>query len=130
MTDKAFTQIRLNPPFLLFVGDVQQTADAKTGFGIAQWRRSACAGQMRLPGCSVDLGLPELDVAGAVAAGVRTAIVGVAARGGAIPDYWLEALAALAREGIDLAAGLHVRLADLAGLAAAAAAGRSFWGRN
>lgn len=125
MTDQAFTQIRLDPPFLLFVGDVRQTADAKTGIGIAQWRRPACAGQMRLPGCSVDLGLRELDVAGAVAAGVRTAIVGVAARGGVIPEHWLETLAALARKGIDLAAGLHVRLVDLPGLAAAAAAGRS-----
>jgi uncharacterized NAD-dependent epimerase/dehydratase family protein len=125
LTDGASTQIQLDPPFLLFVGDVKEAAAAKTGFGIAQWRRPACAGQMRLPGCSVDLGLPELDVAGAVAAGVRTAVVGVAARGGAIPDNWLETLAALARGGIDLAAGLHVRLATLPGLAAAAAAGRS-----
>jgi uncharacterized NAD-dependent epimerase/dehydratase family protein len=125
MTDKALSQIRLDPPFLLFMGDVKEAILAKTGFGIAQWRRSACAGQMRLTGCGVDLGLPELDLAGAVAAGVKSAIVGVAARGGAIPGYWLESLAGLAREGIHLAAGLHVRLADLPGLAAAAAAGRS-----
>jgi uncharacterized NAD-dependent epimerase/dehydratase family protein len=121
MSDKALTQIQLNPPFLLFMGDVREAASAKTGFGIVQWRRSACAGQMRLPGCGVDLGLPDLDVAGAVAAGVRTAIVGVAPRGGAIPEYWLEYLAGLARVGIDVAAGLHMRLAELPGLATAAA---------
>ncbi|MBK7902539.1 MAG: DUF1611 domain-containing protein [Proteobacteria bacterium] len=125
MINKAFTQIQLDPPFLLFVGDVKDDASAKTGFGIAQWRRSACAGQMRLPGCGVDLRLPELDISGAVAAGTKTAIVGVAPRGGMIPGHWLETLAGLARAGIDLAAGLHVRLANLPGLAAAAAAGGS-----
>jgi uncharacterized NAD-dependent epimerase/dehydratase family protein len=125
MTEQAFTRIQLNPPFLLFVGDVKEDAYAKTGFGIAQWRRSACAGQMRLSGCGVDLGLPDLDVASAGAAGVKTAIVGVAARGGVIPEYWLGSLAGLSRVGIDLAAGLHVRLADLPGIAAAAAVGRS-----
>ncbi len=120
MSETAFTQIRLEPPFLLFMGDVKEPAAAKTGLGIMQWRRPACAGQMRLPGCGVDLGLPELDVVGAVAAGVKTSIVGVAPRGGVIPEAWLEYLAGLARAGINLAAGLHVRLADLPGLAAAA----------
>lgn len=125
MTDSSLTQIRLDPPYLLFVGDVREEAAAKTGFGIAQWRRAGCAGQMSLPGCGVDLGLPALSAEDAVAAGVRTVIVGVAPRGGTIPDHWLGALADLARRGIDLAAGMHVRLADLTGLAAAAAAGGS-----
>ena len=117
--------IELDPPYLVFLGDVGDDGHAKTGFGIVHWRGERCAGQMRLPGCPVDLGIPELDVAGAIEAGVRTAIVGVAPTGGQIVDAWLPPLVQLARAGIDIAAGMHSRLNDMPELVDAAAQGNA-----
>lgn len=116
-------RIQLQAPYLLFMGDVGDDGHAKTGHGIAFWRPELCAGQMRLPGCGVDMGLPELDVEGAVAAGVGTAIIGIASSGGVLLDGWLPALAALARAGIDIASGTHSKVNDAVELVAAAKAG-------
>ena len=58
--------VHLEPPYLLFMGDVGDDGHGKTGQGIAYWRPELCAGQMRLPACEVDLGLPELGVEEAV----------------------------------------------------------------
>jgi uncharacterized NAD-dependent epimerase/dehydratase family protein len=116
-------KIQLKTPYLLYLGDVPDDHHAKTGHGIAFWRRELCAGQMRLPGCPVDIGLPELDVAAAVDAGVGTAIIGVASVGGVLRDSWIPALVALASAGIDIAAGTHARLRDNAELRGAAVAG-------
>ena len=91
------TTISLEPPFLLYLGDVEDDDHAKTGHGLAYWRPERCAGQMRIRDCPVDLGLPEMDVAAAVQAGVKTAIVGVAPVGGQIPDHWLPNLIELAQ---------------------------------
>jgi len=107
------------------MGDVGDDGHAKTGHGIAYWRPELCAGQMRLPGCAVDMGLPELDVGAAVAAGVRTAIIGVASTGGVLLDAWLPALAALARAGIDIASGTHSKINDAPELVAAANEGHA-----
>jgi D-glutamate N-acetyltransferase len=116
-------RIQLKTPYLLFIADVGDQGHAKTGHGIAHWRPELCAGQMRLPGCGADLGLPELDVAAAIAAGVGTVIIGVASTGGVLPDNWVPPLAALARAGIDVAAGTHVKLSDKPELVAAAKQG-------
>lgn len=104
--------VQLKTPYLLYMGDVPDDHHAKTGHGIAYWSPDKCVGQMRLANCPVDMGLPELDVAGAVEAGVGTAIVGVALSGGVLPDTWVPSLAALARAGINIAAGTHERLRD------------------
>ena len=116
-------KIQLRTPYLLFLGDVADDGHAKTGFGIAYWRPESCAGQMRLPDCGADLGIPELDVAAAVAAGVGTTIIGVASTGGVLLDAWIPKLAALARAGIDIAGGTHAKLSDNLDLVAAAKAG-------
>jgi uncharacterized NAD-dependent epimerase/dehydratase family protein len=114
------TTISLKPPYLLYLGDAPDDDHAKTGYGIAHWRPENCAGQMRLPNCPVDLGLPEMGVAEAVDAGVRTAIIGVAPLGGQIPDHWLPQLIELARAGINIASGMHSKLKSMPDLVAAA----------
>ena len=119
----ALKQIQIEAPYLLFMGDVGDDGHAKTGHGVAYWRPELCAGQMRLPGCAVDMGLQEMTVEQAVEAGVRTAIVGIASTGGVLLDEWIPPLAALAGAGIDIAAGTHSKLNDNAQLVAAAAAG-------
>jgi len=110
----------MQPPFLLFLGDAPDIGWVKTAAGLAQWRRSDCAGQYRLPGCSVDLGLPDLSFAQAVAAGVKTLVIGVANDGGFIAQEWVPHLLAALRAGLNLAAGLHQRLADHPEIAAVA----------
>jgi hypothetical protein len=71
------TKISLDAPYLIYLGDVPDMHHAKTGAGIAYWRPERCIGQMRLPNCPVDLGLPEMSVQDASKAGVKTVIVGV-----------------------------------------------------
>jgi uncharacterized NAD-dependent epimerase/dehydratase family protein len=97
-------------PYLLFLGDVRDPGDAKTAFGILQWRPEWCAAQMRLPGCSVDLGLPEMTPDVAVSNGVRSLVVGIAPDGGQLPAHWRAALLQALDAGLDLVAGLHSRL--------------------
>lgn len=120
---QALTRITLEPPYLLFLGDVVEPSYAKTALGIADWRPERCAGQMSLPGCKVNTGLPEMSVEDAVAARIRTAIIGVAPVGGQLPKEWIAPLSALARAGINIAAGLHSRLRDIPALVTAAADG-------
>lgn len=114
------TRISLDAPYLIYLGDVPDMHHAKTGAGIAYWRPEHCAGQMRLPECPVDLGLPEMSVQDATDAGVKTAIIGVAPKGGQIPDNWIPQLVDLAGAGFDIAAGLHTKLSDVKDLVATA----------
>lgn len=109
-------------PFVVFFGDIDNEVYGKTGLGLVEWRRESCVGQLRLPGCKVDAGIADVSLAQARAAGARTLIVGSAAVGGGIPDRWVATLREAATAGLDIVAGLHIRLASLPGLADAAAA--------
>ncbi|MEL6979383.1 MAG: N-acetyltransferase DgcN [Pseudomonadota bacterium] len=111
----------LKPPYLLFLGDAPDALAAKVAQGIKDWRPENVVGQISLPGCQADLGLEELSLAEARARGAQTLVVGVANRGGVISESWLAVLSAALEEGMDLAAGLHNRLADAPGLSEAAA---------
>ena len=70
--------IALPTPHLLFLGDVTNPLDAKTAMGLRDWRPEDCVGQYRLPGCAVDLGLPDMDFTAAAAAGAKSVVIGVA----------------------------------------------------
>jgi uncharacterized NAD-dependent epimerase/dehydratase family protein len=111
----------LRRPYLLFLGDAADRLAAKTAIGIHAWRPAWCAGTLALPGCRVSLPLPALSPAEAVAAGCRTLVIGVANAGGVIGDAWIDPLAQALAAGLDVANGLHQRLADIPRLAAAAA---------
>ena len=41
------TTIEIEPPYLLFIGDMDYELDAKTAFGIAHWRPELCLAQLR-----------------------------------------------------------------------------------
>ncbi len=107
-------------PYLLFLGDAPDQLAAKTAQGIAHWRPEWCLGQLRLEGCNADLGLTEMTLTKAVEAGARTLVVGVANRGGVISHDWIDILEKALITGLDLAAGLHSRLADVPSLASIA----------
>ncbi|MHA1152687.1 MAG: DUF1611 domain-containing protein [Alphaproteobacteria bacterium] len=117
--------MELRRGYLLFLGDVPLQLDAKTATGIAHWRPEWCVGQRRLAGCGADTGLPDRTIEAARDAGARTLVIGVAPLGGRFPEAWVaEAVAAL-EGGLDIASGLHSRLAAIPELASAAqAAGR------
>jgi uncharacterized NAD-dependent epimerase/dehydratase family protein len=115
----------IETPYLLFLGDAPDIATAKTAAGIREWRGELCAGQMRLPGCRVDLGLPELGPQEAVRRGVKTLVIGIANDGGYIAPGWVAAICEALEAGLDVASGLHEPLAGVPEIAAAAArAGR------
>lgn len=107
---------RIEKPYLLFLGDADSEYGAKTAEGIRQWRPEDCVAQMRLPGCTVDLDLADMAPAEARAHGARTMILGIAARGGKIPEFWVPHLLEALDAGLDLAAGLHNRLRNIPAL--------------
>ncbi len=110
----------IQSPYLLFLGDAPDIATAKTAAGIRQWRPELCAGQLRLPGCRVDLGLPDLTPAQAAEHGIRSLIVGIANDGGFIAPHWVAALVSALQAGLDVASGLHEPLAGVPEIAEAA----------
>lgn len=110
----------MQPPYLLFLGDVGDQLAAKTAHGVLEWRRDWCLGQLRLPGCRADLGLPELTPAEAHATGARTMIVAVANSGGVLAEHWVPSIVAALEAGLDVASGLHQRLGEFEAVAEAA----------
>ena len=112
----------LPTPHLLFLGDVTNPLDAKTAMGLRDWRPEDCVGQYRLPGCAVDLGLPDMDFPVAAAAGAKSVVIGVAPSGGALKAEWISALCDALHAELAIVSGLHRKLSEEAALAEAAAA--------
>ncbi len=110
----------LKQPYLLFLGDAPDALAAKVAQGVKDWRPDASVGQLRLEGCNADMGLAELSVAEAAAAGAKTLVIGVANRGGLISDAWVAVLVQALEAGMDIAAGLHTLLRDQSKLVEAA----------
>ncbi len=112
----------IETPYLLFLGDAPDMLAAKVAIGIKDWRPHNAIAQFRMEGCKADLGLPDMTLREARAAGARTLVIGVANRGGVISPGWKKVLIAALEEGFDLASGLHNLLRDEPDLAAVAQA--------
>jgi uncharacterized NAD-dependent epimerase/dehydratase family protein len=112
--------IEIPQKYLVFLADVQIPTDAKTGFGLVDWRRDACVGQWRFPACKVDLGVPDMTPVQAVAAGARTLVIGIAPFGGSISPAWVESIVAALDAGLNVASGMHTRLGSVPSIAEAA----------
>ncbi|MGR3291328.1 MAG: N-acetyltransferase DgcN [Paracoccaceae bacterium] len=97
----------INTPYLLFLGDAPDQLAAKVAQGISDWRPDQSVGQFRLPGCGADVGLSDMTLAEAKAAGAKTLVIGVANRGGVISAAWREVLVQALEMGFDIASGLH-----------------------
>ncbi|NNM75214.1 N-acetyltransferase DgcN [Enterovirga aerilata] len=113
--------MQISRPYLMFLGDVPDTLAAKTAYGIVDWRRDWCLGQLRLPGCKADLGLPDITVEEAAAQGAKTMIVGIVNAGGVLNEAWVPSILKALECGMDVASGLHIRLGSDPRIAAAAA---------
>ena len=108
--------MKIKKPYLLFLGDAADQLAAKTAIGIRDWRPDDCVGQLRMEGCNADAGLEDMTIKQAVDAGAKTLVAGVANRGGIISDAWVEVLKQALNADLDLAAGLHNKLADVPAL--------------
>lgn len=115
----------LRRPYLLFLGEETSPLKAKTAYGLRDWAPDACMGQWRMPGCGVDLGLPDLDPAAAVAAGAGSLVIGVTPPEGRIQPSWEPLLVRAVTAGLDIVSGLHTPLEAVPGLAPAAARHRT-----
>ncbi|MEP5728935.1 MAG: N-acetyltransferase DgcN [Sulfitobacter sp.] len=109
----------IQTPYLLFLGDAPDQLAAKVAQGITDWRPDNAVGQLRMAGCKADVGLKDLTLAEAKAAGAKTLVIGVANRGGVISQAWKEVLIQALEMGFDLASGLHNMLGDEGDLVAA-----------
>lgn len=110
----------IQTPYLLFLGDAPDGLAAKVAQGIKDWRPDASVGQFRMDGCKADMGLVDMTLAEAKAAGAKTLVIGVANRGGVISKAWKAVLVQALEMGFDIASGLHNLLRDENELVAAA----------
>ena len=110
----------IQTPYLLFLGDAPDQLAAKVAQGIKDWRPENAVGQFRMDGCGADLGITDMTLEEAKAAGAKTLVIGVANRGGYISKAWKEVLVKALQMGFDIASGLHNLLRDEDELMAAA----------
>ena len=110
----------IQTPYLLFLGDAPDQLSAKVAQGIKDWRPENAVGQLRMENCGATVGLTDMTLAEAKAAGAKTVVIGVANRGGYISAAWKEILIEALKMGYDIASGLHNLLRDENDLMAAA----------
>lgn len=109
-------------PYLLYLGEPKDHLAVKTSRGVAEWRPELCVGEYRGPACKISLGLPHLEFKDAAARGARTLILGVANAGGTLGAQMIRDTLAAIEAGLNVASGLHDRLACYPELRAAAEA--------
>jgi uncharacterized NAD-dependent epimerase/dehydratase family protein len=113
-------------PYLLFLGDITEPRFAKTAFGLRDWARDACVGELALPAATVSTGLPRLTPAEAREKGAQSVVIGIANRGGVLASEWIPLLVQCLQAGLDIVSGMHVRLTQHPQIEAAA----ERYGRN
>ncbi len=99
-------------PYLIFLGDAKDYKQAKTAFGLKEWRPELCVGQMRLEGCEVDLELPELDHNAAILLGAKTFLIGISPFSTTLPESYCSAVLEAIHHGMDIANPLHGELPE------------------
>ncbi|MBV1960276.1 MAG: DUF1611 domain-containing protein, partial [Oleibacter sp.] len=112
--------MQIQPPYLLFLGDASDPLTVKTSRGVAEWRPEKCIGEHKLPDCALSLGLPAMSIQEAAEKGAKTFIIGLANRGGSISENWLPSILEALSSGLDIASGLHQKLADVPAIREAA----------
>jgi uncharacterized NAD-dependent epimerase/dehydratase family protein len=107
-------------PYLIFVGEGEEALDIKTGLGLLEWRGDWCRGQYRLTQSAYDLGLADMSPVQARDNGLATMVIGGATFGGRLTIEWHAAVAKALEAGLNVASGLHDRLASYPDLVALA----------
>ncbi|MBV7257135.1 DUF1611 domain-containing protein [Pacificimonas sp. WHA3] len=109
----------LPQPYLLFLGDVDQTGYAKTAFGLAQWADDKCIGEYSFNKSGLTTGLPRMTPTEAARAGAKSLVIGVANQGGRISAAWIPSLVDALKAGLSIISGLHIPLSSIPELAQA-----------
>lgn len=112
--------VSLPQPYLLFVGDITEPGYAKTAFGLRDWARDRCVGELACSDDAVTTGLPRLSPEEARLKGARAMVIGVANPGGVISPAWMPSLTAALEAGLDLIGGMHAKLEEIRELKATA----------
>lgn len=113
--------IDLPRPYLLFLGDADDTTFLKTGLGLRDWAPSLCVAEYTCDGARASLGLPVMRPSEAHAAGARALVLAMASIGGGIREAWIPCLLEALEAGLDIVSGAHDRLSADPRLEAAAA---------
>jgi uncharacterized NAD-dependent epimerase/dehydratase family protein len=115
------TVLDIATPYLVFLGATNNRLNAKTGKGLVHWRPELCIGQLRYPGSTVSIGLPDMSPAEAKAAGANSLVIGTVSFGGGIEAPWIDTFTEAMQAGLDIVSGMHTRLASNATLKQVAA---------
>lgn len=109
--------MNIQTPYLLFLGNATDVLSVKIANSIVDWRPDLCIGELGLPSCTISKGLPTLSVAEAFDKGARTLVLTVNNSGGYIEPEWIPIILDALDAGLDVASGMHERLASIAELA-------------
>lgn len=104
--------IDLPRPYLLFLGDADDTTFLKTGLGLRDWAPGLCLGEHKCDGAAASIGLPAMRPREAHGAGARALVISAASIGGAIRPAWIPYLVEALEAGLDIVSGAHDRLSD------------------
>lgn len=108
-------------PYLIYMGDATDEGCCKTGFGIVHWAGERTVGQFRSNEDTVSVGLRDMAIEEAAAAGAKSLIIGIADTGGYLSETWHEDLIEAASVGLNIVNGGHQKLVTIPGLPEAAA---------
>lgn len=108
----------MKPPYVLYLGRVEDPLSVKTSLGLWEWRPDLVVGQIvdpdspfKLPGC------PEVNMASAYSLGAETLILGMNNIHSQIDPSWHPIAIEAMQLGLNVACGLHGKLSEVSGLA-------------
>lgn len=105
--------MKIQPPYLLFLGDANDELSIKMAKGVADWRPELCIGEYKLDGCKVTTGQPSMDIETAKAAGAKTFVLSFANSGGTIDPSWIPYIINALENDMHVVSGLHQKLTDI-----------------
>ena len=105
--------MKIETPYLLFLGSATDHLSVKIANSIVDWRPDLCVGETALADCTITKGLPRLTPDEARAQGARTLVVCANNEGGYFEPDWIPVILEALEAGLDVASGLHERLADI-----------------
>ena len=104
--------MKIEKPYLVFLGEADNLDDAKTATGIIKWIPEHCKGQYRMSDKTISVGLPDVSLEEAVGLGIKTLVVGCVSHGGIIPENWKNIFATALKQGLNVASGMHEKLSN------------------
>ncbi|OIQ46919.1 MAG: EBNA-1 nuclear protein [Gammaproteobacteria bacterium MedPE] len=105
--------MKIQAPYLLFLGDANDELSIKMAKGVADWRPEQCVGEYRLDNCTVSTGQPAMDIKAAKAAGAKTFVLSFANSGGTIDPAWIPFIIEALENDMHVVSGLHQKLTDI-----------------